>query len=187
MKTACLAPLLCTALLACSSAAVGSQQDFDWEAGAWDTRLRRLSKPLSGSQEWLEYSGTTVVTPLMGKRANIVEFDVHGAAGRIAGVSLRLYQPASDRWSLHFANLANGMMTEPMLGSFQQGHGSFYGEDTLDGRKIQVRFLIIPLGRDQWRFEQAYSADGGKTWEDNWIAIDTRRKQAAPGGPGAAP
>jgi hypothetical protein len=187
MKTACLAPLLCTALLAWSSAAVGSQQDFDWETGAWDTRLRRLSKPLSGSQEWLEYSGTTVVTPLMGKRANIVEFDVQGAAGRIAGVSLRLYQPASGRWSLHFANLANGMMTEPMQGSFQQGHGTFYGQDTLDGRKIQVRFLIIPLGRDQWRFEQAYSADGGKTWEDNWIAIDTRRKQAAPGGPGAAP
>jgi hypothetical protein len=24
------------------------------------------------------------------------------------------------------------------------------------------------------RFEQAYSADAGATWEVNWIAVDTR-------------
>jgi hypothetical protein len=41
---------------------------------------------------------------------------------------------------------------------------------------VLVRFLIVPMGADQWRFEQAYSADGGQRWETNWIAIDTRRK-----------
>ena len=35
--------------------------DFDWEIGTWKTRLRRLAKPLSGSHEWLEYEGTSVV------------------------------------------------------------------------------------------------------------------------------
>jgi hypothetical protein len=160
---------------AAAPSASDSQQDFNWELGNWDTKLRRLSKPLSGSQEWLEYTGTTVVTPLMGRRANIVEFDVRGPAGRISGVSLRLYQPASGQWSLHFANLANGLMTEPMQGSFKQGRGTFFGQDELNGRKIMVRFLIIPVSADQWRFEQAYSADEGKTWEDNWIAIDTRQ------------
>ena len=186
MKT--LLPALLLPLLLCMPAAASSaeaaavrdgQRDFDWEIGTWDTQLRRLHKPLSGSTTWLGYAGTTVVKPLLDKRSNIVEFDVNGVAGRITGVSLRLYQPARGKWSLHFANLANGLMTEPMEGSFSEGRGTFYGNDTLDGRAILVRFLIIPVNRDQWRFEQAYSADEGKTWEDNWIAIDTRRPKAA--------
>ena len=178
MKTLFLALLLTLAPIGAPAAAPSAsdgQQDFNWELGNWETKLRRLSKPLSGSQEWLEYTGTTTVTPLMDKRANIVEFDVQGPGGRISGVSLRLYQPATGQWSLHFANLANGSMTEPMQGSFKQGRGTFFGQDTLNGRRIMVRFLIIPVSADQWRFEQAYSADGGKTWEDNWIAVDTRQ------------
>lgn len=160
---------------AAAPAANDGQQDFNWELGTWETKLRRLKQPLGGSKDWLEYAGTTTVKPLMEKRANIVEFDVQGPAGRISGVSLRLFQPATRQWTLHFANLANGSMTEPMQGSFKQGHGTFYGQDTLNGRKILVRFLIIPVSPDQWRFEQAYSPDDGKTWEDNWIAVDTRQ------------
>lgn len=152
------------------------QHDFDWEIGAWNTRLKRLREPLSGKTDWIEYAGTSVVMPVMGKRANLVELDVRGAAGAIAGVSLRLYQPASGEWTLSFANLSNGMMAEPMAGSFNRGLGTFYGQDTVNGRKVFVRFLIIPMSANGWRFEQAYSADGGRTWENNWIAIDTRRK-----------
>ncbi len=180
MKIQLLAPLLLSALMGLPAASAqvehDGKQDFDWEIGTWDTKLQRLSEPLSGKLKWLEYEGTTVVKPLMGKRSNVVEFDVRGAAGQITGVSLRLYQPASKQWTLHFANLANGLMTEPMQGSFSNGLGSFFGQDSVDGRKVRVRFLIIPVNKDQWRFEQAYSADEGKTWENNWIAIDTRRK-----------
>lgn len=158
------------------SAVRHGQHDFDWEIGTWDTRLKRLREPLSGKTDWLEYAGTSVVKPVMGKRANLVELDVRGAAGAIAGVSLRLYQPASGQWTLNFANLSSGMMAEPMTGSFNAGLGTFYGRDSVNGRQVSVRFLIRPVGAGQWRFEQAYSNDGGKTWEDNWIAIDTRRK-----------
>lgn len=161
---------------AAAVAADNAQHDFDWEIGTWDTQLKRLSEPLSGKSNWLEYTGTSVVKPVMDKRANLVELDVRGPAGRIAGVSLRLYQPASGNWTLHFANLANGLMTDPMHGSFKQGNGTFYGQDTVDGRMVFVRFLVTPMNKDQWRFEQAYSLDGGATWETNWIAIDTRRK-----------
>lgn len=184
MKTISIAIVVLSALTALPSTAVASgnplipagQRDFDWEIGAWDTQLKRLSEPLSGKTNWLEYTGTSVVKAVMGKRANLVELDVSGAAGRIAGVSLRLYQPASGQWSLHFANLANGLMTDPMHGSFKQGTGTFYGQDTVNGRLVFVRFLVLPVNKDQWRFEQAYSADGGATWETNWIAVDTRRK-----------
>ncbi|MFC5549496.1 hypothetical protein [Massilia aerilata] len=178
--------LLALTLLLLSNAAIGGapaprdgQHDFDWEIGAWGTQLKRLREPLSGKTDWVEYAGTSVVKPVMGERANLVELDVRGGAGRIAGVSLRLYQPASGQWTLHFANLANGLMTEPMHGVFKDGRGSFYGQDTLDGRAILVRFLILPMDAGRWRFEQAYSKDGGQHWETNWIAIDTRRERAS--------
>ena len=159
-----------------SAAAHDGQHDFDWEIGTWDTQLKRLREPLSGKADWVEYTGTSVVKAVMGGQANLVELDVRGISGRIAGVSLRLYQPATGQWTLHFANLANGLMTDPMQGSFKNGQGTFYGKDTVDGRAVLVRFLIVPMGAGQWRFEQAYSADGGRRWETNWIAVDTRRK-----------
>jgi hypothetical protein len=169
--------LLAILALPASAATPDGQHDFDWEIGTWDTQLQRLREPLSGKVQWIDYAGTSVVKPVMGQRANLVELDVRGDAGHIAGVSLRLFQPASGQWTLHFANLANGMMAEPMSGAFVKGLGTFYGEDTVNGRKVFVRFLIIPVSKDQWRFEQAYSADGGKTWENNWVAIDTKRKE----------
>lgn len=151
------------------------QHDFDWEFGAWTTQLRRLRDPLSGKIDWIDYSGSSVVRPALAARSNLVELDVRGAAGAIAGVSLRLYRPETGEWFLHFANLANGVMSGPMHGSFtDDGLGTFYGEDTLRGRAVLARFLIKPINDKQWRFEQAYSADGGKTWEANWIAVDTR-------------
>jgi hypothetical protein len=170
--------LLTLHLLPAAAAPQDGQRDFDWEIGSWSTQLKRLREPLSGKTEWLEYTGTSVIKPLMDKRANLVELDVRGPAGQIVGVSLRLYQPKSGQWTLNFANLANGLMTDPMAGSFHKGRGIFYGQDSVNGRAVFVRFLIIPMDKDQWRFEQAYSADGGATWEDNWIAIDTRIMEA---------
>ena len=148
--------------------------DFDWEIGTWKTRLRRLAKPLSGSDEWLEYEGTSVVRAVLDGRANLVELEVEGPAGRIEGVSLRLYAPQAQQWSLNFANIRNGLLTQPVLGDFRNGIGEFYGQDELDGRAILVRFVISEVTAESARFEQAYSDDGGRTWETNWIATDTR-------------
>lgn len=147
---------------------------FDWEIGTWKTRLRRLAKPLSGSEEWLEYEGTSVVCAVLDGRANLVELEVEGPAGRIEGVSLRLYTPQAQQWSLNFANIRNGLLTRPVLGGFRNGVGESYGQDDLDGRAILVRFVISEVTADSARFEQAYSDDGGRTWETNWIATDTR-------------
>lgn len=173
MKTLLPAIFLLCALA--PAAAADGQRDFDWEIGSWDTQLMRLREPLSGKNDWIAYTGTSEVKPVMDKRANLVELDVRGPAGRITGVSLRLYEPASGEWTLNFANLANGRMTEPMRGAFKDGVGTFFGDDTVDGRKVRVRFLVIPVSSTQWRFEQAYSIDGGQAWETNWVAIDTRR------------
>ncbi|HEX7802358.1 MAG TPA: hypothetical protein VF471_06335 [Pseudoxanthomonas sp.] len=150
------------------------QHDFDFEIGTWRTRLKRLVDPLSGSKTWVEYEGSTVVSKVMDGRANLVELDVQGPAGRIEGLSLRLYDPKARQWSLNFSNIKSGTLSPPSIGSFSDGRGEFYSKETLDGREILVRFVISDITADSCHFEQAYSADGGKTWEINWIATDTR-------------
>jgi hypothetical protein len=158
-----------------SSTLADGQRDFDWEIGSWRTSVRVLAEPLSESaDEWLEFAGTSVVRPLMDRRANVVELKVSGANGRIEGMNLRLYEPQAQRWSLTFVNIRNGLLTPAVFGGFRDGVGEFYGDDQLDGRPIKVRFLVYRQGPDKARFEQAFSGDGGTTWETNWIAVDRR-------------
>jgi hypothetical protein len=152
----------------------GGPHDFDFEIGNWKTHLKRLTNPLSGQGKWVEYEGTTVVRKVWGGRANLVELDVSGPAGRIEGLSLRLFNPQTRQWSLNFANARSGVMTPPTLGGFSEGRGEFHSTDTLDGRDILVRFVVSDVKADSVRFEQAFSADGGKSWEVNWVAVDTR-------------
>lgn len=153
------------------------QHDFDFEIGTWKTRLSRRLHPLTGSNKWVEYEGTTVVRKVWNGRANLVELEVNGIAGRIEGLSLRLYNPASRQWSLNFASRQGGTLSPPTIGEFKNGRGEFYAQEILDGRAILVRFVISDITPDSCRFEQAFSADGGKTWEVNWIATDTRIKE----------
>lgn len=150
------------------------QADFDFEIGTWKTHLRRLLKPLTGSTTWVEYDGITTVRKVWNGKANLVELDVNGPAGRIEALSLRLYNPESRQWSLNFSNSASGTIAVPTIGEFKNGRGEFYDQETLNGRAILVRFLILPITADSIRFEQSFSDDGGKTWELNWLAVDTR-------------
>ena len=152
------------------------QKDFDFEIGTWKTHLKRLQKPLSGSTVWVEYEGTTVVRKVWDGRANLVELVAEGPAGRFEGLSLRLYDPETRQWSLNFANARGGGMAAPTIGGFKNGRGEFYNQETYNGRAIFVRFVISDITANSCRFEQAFSEDGGKTWEVNWIAVDTRLK-----------
>ncbi|WP_394841102.1 hypothetical protein LZC95_29035 [Pendulispora brunnea] len=160
--------------VAVSSATHDGARDFDFELGTWRTQLSRLVRPLSGSKEWVEYTGTSVARKVWGGRANLLELEVDGPAGHIQGLSLRLYNPESRQWSLNFANGKNGILTEPVYGAFANGRGEFYGKETWNGRAIFVRFVISNITPTSAHFEQAFSEDGGKTWEVNWIATDTR-------------
>ena len=152
------------------------QRDFDFEIGTWKTRLKRLLNPLTGSTKWVEYEGTTVVRKIWDGNANLVELDVSGSAGSIKALSLRLYNPESRQWSLNFANIKSGVMAVPTIGDFKNGRGEFYNQETFNGRAILVRFIISDITQNSCHFEQAFSDDGGKTWEVNWIATDTRIK-----------
>jgi len=155
------------------------QHDFDFQIGSWKTHLKRLENPLTSSTSWVEYDGTTVVRKIWDGRANVVELEVDGPSGHIEGLSLRLYNPKTHQWSLNFANSNDGTLTQPTVGEFKNGRGEFFDQETLNGRVIFVRFVISDISPNSCRFEQSFSDDGGKTWEVNWIATDTRVADAS--------
>jgi hypothetical protein len=147
--------------------------DFDFAFGHWKTHVRRLVRPLSGSNEWAEYEGTSIVRRIWDGRGNTVELDVSGPAGRIEGLSLRLYNPQSRQWSLNYASSASGTLGVPTVGAFENRRGEFHDHEEIGGRMVLVRNVITDDTPRSIRFEQAYSTDGGRTWETNWIAVDT--------------
>ncbi len=172
--------LLCSALIALlqpfpALAQRDGQHDFDFEIGAWKARLSRLDHPLTGSTRWLEYDGTSVVRKVWDGRANLGELEVDGGGGHIEGLTLRLYNARTRQWSITWANARDGVPDRAtMFGGFTDGRGEFFGQDSLDGRAILVRFVFSDIMPTAFRFEQAFSADGGKTWEVNWKATFTR-------------
>jgi hypothetical protein len=150
--------------------------DFDFDIGTWKTHLSRRLRPLTGSTTWIELEGTTVVRKVWDGRGNLAELEADGPGGHIQVLSLRLYNPQTGKWSLNTANSNDGTLAQPMLGEFRNGRGEFFDEEDFNGRRILVRNVWSDITPDSCRFEQAFSDDGGKTWEVNWIAVDTRIK-----------
>jgi len=152
-------------------------RDFDFEFGDWDAHIARRLRPLTGSEVWAVYDGDSVVHKVWGGDANLGELDVKGPAGRIHGLSLRLYDPAAKKWRVHWSNSADGQIGPAMVGGFAGGRGEFYDAEMLGARPIYVRFIFTGAtpGTTKFRIEQAFSADGGKSWETNWIA-DFRKR-----------
>ena len=157
-----------------SAATRDGQHDFDFHIGKWKTHVSRLQQPLSGSTTWVEYDGTTVVSKVWNGRANLVELEADGSAGHLELLSLRLYNPETHQWSLNVASSRGGELGIATIGEFKNGRGEFFDHEPFNGRTILVRFTIYDIQASSIKFEQAFSADEGKTWEVNWRATDTR-------------
>lgn len=160
------------------AAVTDGQHDFDFEFGAWTVHLERLARPLSHSATWTAYDGTSVVRKVWDGRANLGELEVDGTGGHIEGLSLRLYDPGTHRWSISFASSRDGALTPALVGGFSGGRGEFYDHETYEGRPIRVRFVFSDVTRTTFRFEQSFSDDDGKTWEPNWVSTFTRARLA---------
>jgi hypothetical protein len=151
------------------------QHDFDFEFGSWKVHLRRLLQPLTGSDQWVELEGTSVVRKVWDGRANLGELEVTNPESHIEGLSLRLYNPQAHQWNIYWASSRDGNLgTPPMIGQFKNGRGEFYDQELFNGAAIQARFIFSEISPNSFRLEQAFSADGGKTWEANWIAYFSR-------------
>jgi hypothetical protein len=150
-------------------------RDFDFLHGRWRIHNRKLRDPLSGSSEWYEFEARSVEQPVWGGDANLEEYDATLPDGsRLRGLALRLYDTAARRWTIHWSTAARGTLDPAMYGTFLDGVGTFYSHEDYHGRMILVRFLWTSEGPDAARWEQAFSADGGGTWEANWIMEFTR-------------
>ncbi|MCU1284010.1 MAG: hypothetical protein JWO13_360 [Acidobacteriales bacterium] len=150
------------------------QHGFDFDFGAWKTHSSRLLHPLTGSKEWVELDGITVVTKVWDGRANLAEYKASGGSNQIELLSLRVYNPDAHQWSLNFATPGVGRLGIPSVGEFKNGRGEFYDQEEINGKFVLVRFSIWPISPDTAQSEQAFSNDGGKTWETNWINKYTR-------------
>jgi hypothetical protein len=148
--------------------------DFDFEVGTWKTHLKVLTHSESGAATWAEFNGTSVVRKIWNGKANMVELEVDGPTGHVEGLNLHLYNPTAHQWSLNFANAKAGVIGVPTVGEFRDGRGEFYDLEPIDGRMTLVRNIWSDVNANFCHFEQAFSTDGGKTWETNWIADDTR-------------
>jgi len=150
------------------------QHDFDFELGSWKIHLKRRLHPLTGSNTWIDFDGTSVTRKVWEGRSQLEEFETDGAAGHIEGLTLRLYNPQTHQWSLYWANAKDGTIVAPQVGQVKDGRGEFYGQDTLDGKLIYIRFIWSNTDSNTPHFEQSFSDDRGRTWEVNWITDQTR-------------
>jgi hypothetical protein len=152
--------------------------DFDFAFGTWKEHTSRLQHPLTGSKTWTEMEGKSVDYKLWNGRGSLTELESDGPNGHLELLALRLYDPQSHQWNLTFATSNVGVLGLPALtGEFKNGRGEFFDQELFNGSAIWVRFTVFAINPDSMQSEQAFSNDGGKTWETNWINKYSRTKE----------
>jgi hypothetical protein len=151
--------------------------DFDFLFGSWQIVNDRLKSRLTNSDEWERFEATGMCRPILGGIGNIDDFRPTGPdAVGFEGASLRLFNPATALWSIYWADNVRCALFPPVVGRFADGVGEFLGDDQHEDRPVLARFRWSGITADSARWEQAFSADRGETWETNWVMTFTRRQ-----------
>jgi hypothetical protein len=144
-------------------------RDFDFFMGRWKIHNRRLRERLAGCTEWDEFEATVVARPILDGMGNEDDYRTDYGGGYV-GMSFRFFDPETGLWSIYWADSRySGLLDPPVIGSFSGDTGIFEGEDEFEGRPILVRYTWSRVTTPSPRWEQAFSEDGGKTWETNWV------------------
>lgn len=144
-----------------------ARHDFDFLHGRWRVWNERLTQRLTGSNDWEIFEATNECRPLLGGVGNLEEFHTHWNGG-YEGMALRLYDLAAHQWRIHWASNRSGALEPPVSGRFEDGVGTFYGDDRHEGRAVRVRFKWRQISAHVAHWQQAFSTDGGASWETNW-------------------
>jgi hypothetical protein len=144
-------------------------KDFDFLHGSWRVTHQRLAQRLKDSTDWVRFGGTMTAKPILGGLGNFDENVIELPQGTYLASTVRLFNPEQARWSIYWIDARDPKLDEPVHGTFVDGVGTFFGEDTFEGRPIRIRFLWSQIKERSARWEQAFSADAGATWEPNWI------------------
>jgi hypothetical protein len=158
-----------TANSAQSASARSDVRDFDFLNGDWRVHHRYL-RVKGDDREWLDADGTASHLELMDGKANMEEYKINAPSGTYQAVALRSYDPKSSQWSIWWLSgrAPHDKLDPPVQGRFENGVGTFYGDTTVNGKPMRVRFIWSQIDGNSARWEQAYSPDAGKTWETNW-------------------
>ncbi|HJV21454.1 MAG TPA: hypothetical protein VJ570_02105 [Holophagaceae bacterium] len=150
--------------------ACDGRHDFDFIRGHWAVENRRLRLRLQGCEDWVTFPAQVENQPLLGGLGNLEQYRAVLPDGSpFQGLALRLFDPEARVWRIHWADDRRGHLDPALVGTFEGGRGTFFADDRSEGRPIRVRFLWFPESVDEARWEQAFSEDGGRTWETNWI------------------
>ena len=150
--------------------------DFDFLMGRWEVRDLRLTGWLAGADEWIELAATLDVRPLLGGLANVDQFRSTVRGEPFEGVSLRLFNPEDETWTIYWMDTNGPRLIEQVTGSFKNGIGEFHGEEIFRGEPVPMRFLWSEITKISARWEQAYYDEANDAWETNWIMEFTRVK-----------
>jgi hypothetical protein len=153
--------------------------DFDFLMGIWRCRHRYRVRRLAQCNDWITFEGTCAARKILNGRGNTDENDIAMPGGRYTGMSLRLWDPEQQQWTIHWLDSRiPGRLGAPVCGGFTRRpdgpFGLFYGDDMLDRRAIRVRFIWSCITDEGARWEQAFSLDEGNSWETNWTMDFTR-------------
>jgi hypothetical protein len=146
----------------------GKPGDFAFLTGEW-----RIHNNSIVNGAWLEYEGEATVHAILGGIGSVEELRI--PARNFSGMGLRLLDVEKKAWSDFWVNAKSGVLTTPgQAGSFENGIGIFSSEYEDNGRKMISVGLWDRITPVSCRWRQAASADGGRTWEHNWL-MDWRR------------
>lgn len=148
---------------------VKGRHAFGFQNGHWRVRHRKLKARLEGSNEWVSFDGTCAAWEVLEGAGNVEDQWLDDPAGAYRAAAFRRLDPEAGHWSIWWFDTRFSSIDPPVRGHFDKGVGSFFAEDSLQGRPIRVRFLWLAVDSDTPRWEQAFSDDGGATWETNWI------------------
>lgn len=147
-----------------------SRGDFDYFLGNWRVEHRRLRKRLAGSNDWETFGGRTHCQQLFGGLVNLNESISYRGGRTSYGMGLRAFDEPGRRWADWYLSAGDlSKIDPPLYGRFSKGVGTFLSRETFEGRPVLVRGQFASVSRDEARWEQAFSVDGGATWETNWV------------------
>jgi hypothetical protein len=151
------------------------QQDLNFFVGNWYAKNWQLREHLTGCDDWEEFDGEAVGQVILDGRGNLNEMTLHREEGDLKGLTLRLYDPTSQECAWYWADNLTGNAFVPMQGKLEGDYGEFYAHEIYEGRQVYSRFIWSNITPKSACWERAFSTDGGKTWETNWI-MDLRKK-----------
>jgi hypothetical protein len=144
-------------------------KDFDFLVGKWRVHHRRLQRRLVGDTQWDEFGGSSELRLMLGGFGTFDDNVIELPGGTYRAVTIRQYDPKTRQWSIWWIDGRHHGIGAPLKGAFKDGIGTFFGDDELEGRPIRARFIWSDITANSARWQQAFSTDGGQTWEDNWF------------------